>query len=335
VWHIKRNAIPNAVALLGDYSKFDAHIHTHVLREEHAVWRQISGMSMKLLNQQLVNSGRVNKCDIKYTAVGTRMSGDRNTGGGNSVINILIFRTLSALTGVTLEILCDGDDSIVWLDRDRLDYFVEAAKDVIERVFGMQWAYDVAGTLSKEEYCHRALSYHGSTPVLIADPMRTLQRATWVVNKQGHKQNARILVGNLVVIYLSYPNCPVLSPVSYGLLKRLGAVNKGLVTTRYTMGEDNQYLRELAEEVIKPHLITIGGLPALRMPEEYLVVPDEARYDMHASFNISPEEQESIERDYVVGEFNPSLKFQKMRQRTTKTAVQLYTTNDYTLPEYD
>jgi hypothetical protein len=73
VWHTKRNAIPDSVALLGDYSKFDSHVHTHVLELEHAVWRAVSGMEMELLDNQLINHGKTGS--LRYHAVDARNSG--------------------------------------------------------------------------------------------------------------------------------------------------------------------------------------------------------------------------------------------------------------------
>jgi hypothetical protein len=198
VWHTKRNAIPDSAALLGDYSKFDSHVHTHVLALEHAVWRAVSGMEMQLLDNQLINTGRTGP--LHYTAVGTRMSGDRNTGGGNSVINILIFRVLKRVCNIDLEILCDGDDSVVWCAREHLPMLIEAAGNIIPKVFGMKWTHETAEHIAAEEYCHRALSYDGDEPRLIADPIRTLRRAFWAVNEAGGKQLGRILVGNLISI---------------------------------------------------------------------------------------------------------------------------------------
>jgi hypothetical protein len=162
VWHTKRYAIPDSAALLGDYSKFDSHVHTHVLELEHAVWRAVSGMEMKLLDNQLINSGRTGH--LRYTAVGTRMSGDRNTGGGNSVINILIFRVLKRVCEIDLEILCDGDDSIVWCAREDMPKLIEAAGAIIPRVFGMRWTHETAEHMAAEEYCHRALSTTVTNP---------------------------------------------------------------------------------------------------------------------------------------------------------------------------
>jgi hypothetical protein len=335
VWHTKRNAIPDSVALLGDYSKFDSHVHTHVLELEHAVWRTVSGMEMKLLDNQLINHGKVGP--LRYRAVGTRMSGDRNTGGGNSVINILIFRTLKAVTGIELEILCDGDDSVVWCAREDLPTLIEAAGEIIPKVFGMKWTHETAEHMAAEEYCHRALSYDGDEPRLIADPIRTLRRAFWAVNCEGGRRLGRILVGNLISIYLMFPRCPVLSRVTWGLLERLSAIDQqGFVVADYERG-NNQYMIELFDALADPHMVmsqSLGRL-VLKLPREYLDVSALSRHDMAASFGLSHAEQCLLERELLDGEVNPCLRILPYKKPPMKKEAEvLIASNDHTVPEY-
>jgi hypothetical protein len=335
VWHIKRNAIPDAVALLGDYSKFDSHVHTHVLELEHAVWRTVSGMEMKLLDNQLINHGHAGT--LRYRAVGTRMSGDRNTGGGNSVINILIFRTIKAATGINLEILCDGDDSIVWCSREDLPTLIEAAGEIIPKVFGMRWTHEIAEQMAAEEYCHRALSYDGDEPRLIADPIRTLRRAFWAVNCEGGKHLGRVLVGNLISIYLMFPRCPVLSRVTWGLLERLSAIDQhGHVLADLDRG-NNQYMIDLFNSLADPHWVMsqLPGRFVLKLPRENLDVSAMSRHDMAASFGISQAEQCLLERELLDGEVNPCLRIVPYKTPLMKKEAEvLVTTNDHTVPEY-
>jgi hypothetical protein len=339
VWHAKRNAIPDSAALLGDYSKFDSHVHTHVLELEHAVWRAVSGMEMKLLDNQLINSGKTGP--LRYTAVGTRMSGDRNTGGGNSVINILIFRVLKRVCNIDLEIICDGDDSVVWCARKHLPKLIDAAGNIIPKVFGMRWTHVTAENMAAEEYCHRALSYDGDEPRLIADPIRTLRRAFWAVNEDSGKQLGKVLVGNLISIYLMFPRCPVLSRVTWGLLERLSAIDEqGVVIGEYhhrSMNSRTQYRQETFDELVDFHKVVSlsTGRLVLKLPREYLDVSALSRHDMAASFGISHAEQCLLERELLHGDFNPCLRISKCwTPPMKKDAVRLIESNDHTVPEY-
>jgi hypothetical protein len=265
------------------------------------------------------------------------MSGDRNTGGGNSVINILIFRTLKAATGINLEIQCDADDSVVWCSRDDLPTLIEAAGEIIPKVFGMRWTHETANHMANEEYCHRALSYDGDEPRLIADPIRTLRRAFWAVNCEGGRHLGEVLVGNLISIYLMFPRCPVLSRVTWGLLEQLSAIDQqGHVTANYSSG-GNQYMIELFDALADPHKVvsqSLGSL-VLKLPREYLDVSAMSRHDMAASFGISHAEQCLLERELLGGVVNPRLRIRSPKTITMKKVVEvLITSNDHTVPEY-
>jgi hypothetical protein len=295
-------------------------------------------MEMKLLDNQLINNGKTGP--LRYTAVGTRMSGDRNTGGGNSVINILIFRVLKRVCNIDLEILCDGDDSVVWCAREHLPMLIEAAGMIIPRVFGMKWTHETAEHMAAEEYCHRALSYDGDEPRLIADPIRTLRRAFWAVNEEGGKQLGKILVGNLTSIYLMFPRCPVLSRVTWGLLERLSAIDDQgfVIAENYARtNRTSQYKQETRDALADQHMVVSPstGRLVLKLPPEYLDVSAMSRHDMAASFGISHAEQCLLERELVNGVFNPCLRITPSRPPTMKKEAEvLVESNDHTVPEY-
>jgi hypothetical protein len=268
------------------------------------------------------------------------MSGDRNTGGGNSVINILIFRVLKRVCEIDLEILCDGDDSIVWCAREDMPKLIEAAGAIIPRVFGMRWTHETAEHMAAEEYCHRALSYDGDEPRLIADPIRTLRRAFWAVNESGGKLLGRVLVGNLISTYLMFPRCPVLSRVTWGLLERLSAIDhQGFVVADFhsRSNNSNQYNQEIFNALADPHKVmspSVGSL-VLKLPREYLDVSAMSRHDMAASFGISHAEQCLLERELLDGAFNPCLRIAKFKNPTMKKEAEvLVESNDHTVPEY-
>jgi len=334
VWLEKSTFFKDPVALLGDYSKFDAHVHTHMLSQEHAVWREISGLQMELLDKQLINNGRCGQ--ISYTAVGTRMSGDRNTGGGNSILNILIFRTLQRMTGVKIEVLCDGDDSVVWLEREDLDLFVEAANLIIPRVFGMQWTYAVALSPPETEYCHRTLSISTSgEPRLLPDGMRALARALWLVNTEGRYILGPRLIGNLVALLTDFANMPIVAPVAYGLLQRLNALSEsGELLLYFQVGEGNVYMRDHVELGLKKYRQPDGKVV---IPKELAEVDEAHRLDYSIQYNMSVAEQLLIEREYLNGDFNPvALRGLRVSGRKRRAGVrsELHVLSDHTVPEY-
>jgi hypothetical protein len=318
VWAEKRAAIPDPICLMGDFSKFDAHVHTHALAMEHRVWRKMSGLPLKMLDLQLVNRGRAGPW--KYTAVGTRMSGDRNTGGGNSIINTLITRAVARIAGITIEFLCDGDDSMVWLSRNDVDHFIRVSNSVVPRVFGMKWECSTTNILADEEYCHAALAYRSDgTPHCIVDPQRHLQRMCWTVNRSGRAQCGAIFVGNLVSTYLMYPNAPVLSICCFNILESIGAVGRhagqAYVSKAFEVGEDNQWRKEFTLSHLQPHQRLLGTRVTTFLPLSYQQISEDARAQVAHSFGVSPEAQVHLERTFHVGFMNPILRLKTAKPK--------------------
>lgn len=323
VWAEKRAAIPDPVCLMGDFSKFDSHVHTHVLQMEHSVWRRMTGLPLKMLDRQLINSGRAGPW--KYTAVGTRMSGDRNTGGGNSIINVLITRTVAEIANVVIELLCDGDDSMVWLSRSDVDRYMEVANSVIPKVFGMKWECSVTNLLADEEYCHAALAYRNDGVAhCIVNPQRHMQRACWTVNRSGRGQCAQILIGNLVSTYLMYPNSPALSIVCYNILESIGAIGRhrgqAYVSAAFSVGEDNQWRKEFTLLHLQPHQRLLGSRITTFLPLEYLEISEDARAQVSHSFGLSPVAQVHIEHTFHVGYMNPLLRLKSLKPKEADPA---------------
>lgn len=310
VWAQKRSTIRDPVCLLADFSKFDAHVHTHVLELEHAVWRQMAALPLKMLDKQRINYGTA--AGHKYTAVGTRMSGDRNTGGGNSIINVLIVRSIAALANVEIEFICDGDDSMIWVSREHKSKLVKWLDVCVPRVFGMRLEIEVALRQADEEYCHTALAYDDNAqPICIVDPLRTLTRLCWTINKCGRAQIGKIFVGNLVALYLMYPNTPILSRCSYALLNSMGALEvraeDAVVCANYVLGGEDWWTAEKQRYAINAHQTLLGKVRTV-LPRRYLQVSEDARSQVFSSFRIAPEEQIMIERTWHLGELNPEMR---------------------------
>jgi len=122
---------PHVVDL--DGSAWDAHVGVDALKVEwkfydkawkHAGYARVTRAKMRRMGKaQLNNSGRFRVEDGmgKYKVKGNRMSGDLNTGNGNSVLMSLYIATIMLTLGITEEnwrMLVDGDDSVVMLSGD-------------------------------------------------------------------------------------------------------------------------------------------------------------------------------------------------------------------------
>jgi hypothetical protein len=126
---------PVAVGI--DAKRFDQHINKPLLQFEHSIYRMWLDVGARddlepfdwLCRFQLVNKGRYYGKDgkISYDVIGCRMSGDMNTSLGN--ITIMCALLWSYLRHVKLlgevEILNDGDDSVIIMERANVPKFLE------------------------------------------------------------------------------------------------------------------------------------------------------------------------------------------------------------------
>jgi hypothetical protein len=196
----KRYHFRNPVAVLQDYSAFDSTNFAHLLAQEHGTWLEMCpGLNKTLLDAQFRNSCRT-KNGIKYTAAGTRMSGDRNTGGGNSVTNHLNFLTICAIARIEAEFICDGDDSIAWMEEEDVPRFIEVSKRVIGRVFGMILKdCTVVGHVDEEYYCqHKNVLCEDGRSRPTRCPVRILTRLPWTPTGVRGSEAADLLAAKLV-----------------------------------------------------------------------------------------------------------------------------------------
>jgi hypothetical protein len=102
-----------------DASSFDASVRVWHLLGVHRVYEALIGKDHEfswLLKQTLVNEGKTAH-GIRYKIVGNRMSGDMDTGIGNSMLAFLLVWTAVRKFGLCKwDILCDGDDILVFTD---------------------------------------------------------------------------------------------------------------------------------------------------------------------------------------------------------------------------
>jgi hypothetical protein len=133
-----RFADPVAVGL--DAARFDQHISSPMLLFEHMIYQlwlddhdPPDMESFKwLARHQLKNIGIYKAKDgkIKYETVGCRMSGDMNTSCGNILIMCALLWTYIRTCNLQgqVEVLNDGDDSVIILERRNLDNFLSGVK---------------------------------------------------------------------------------------------------------------------------------------------------------------------------------------------------------------
>lgn len=128
------------IVLSLDFKKFDAHLQPEMLHEEHKAYlRSMPYDELRLL----LNMQHKNKCrtqgGLRYYVDGTRMSGDVNTGLGNTMLAQAFVEAWAVHHGIKIVCFVDGDDVIIIMERGRVPSFefflelgMEATVEVLE-----------------------------------------------------------------------------------------------------------------------------------------------------------------------------------------------------------
>jgi hypothetical protein len=255
------------IALLLDHSKFDAHVGVDLLSMEHKFYRSCNNApELKwLLQQQMVNKGYT-KNDTRYTTQATRMSGDQNTGLGNSVVNYAMLAAFVDHFGLIASIYVDGDDSVLVIDDQGLKFDVSFFKQ-----FGMATKHELTYDFSKVEFCQTrpVLLDHGWT--MTRNPYRVLTRMPWTTLNLGPKKLPKHLA--------SIGRCEM-------------AMGMGAPIGQYI----GYQLSLLSDRHINTDLEYVAKLQMYRPTRAHLVSPSEdARYSYEEAWGLSPDFQRYLE----------------------------------------
>lgn len=163
-----------------DHSAWDAHVSVRHLQAEHSLYKKIfpDPLLARLLKAQLRNRGSTAKGTRFYTP-GTRMSGDMNTGLGNSLLNAAILRLWLKDSGVRGSVYVDGDDSVVVVDAADCSR-LKPVKEWMATM-GMETKLEIAWDLESCEFCQCRPVWDGVGWRMVRNPVRVLERIGWSV----------------------------------------------------------------------------------------------------------------------------------------------------------
>jgi len=183
----------NPVFVLADHSKFDSHVTKGMLEAEHEFYSRFLGCRQDrralawLLSKQFLNKGRT-KNGTKYSTPNTRMSGDFNTGSGNTAINIGLLRCWA---GPHSFMYVDGDDSITIMERKHYDALPELSAWMLDR--GMETKYTVVTSLYDVDFCQSKIIEVDGVPRFVREPLRVLTRAAFTPKNYPKPARARLV----------------------------------------------------------------------------------------------------------------------------------------------
>lgn len=150
-----------------DHSRFDSTITQYHLRQTHRIYNHALGKGGNYLyRKQLVNKGYT-KNGIRYRTIGTRCSGDFDTGLGNSIINMACI--LQVFEGVKCDFMLDGDDAVVIVedsDLNKVDLSGFAR-------FGFNTKCSIVKDVHQVEFCQSRLVWNEGW-VFSRNPLRAI-----------------------------------------------------------------------------------------------------------------------------------------------------------------
>lgn len=170
----KADCFRNPRFIMIDHSKFDSTINQTHLRTTHRKYQRLfrSGNLEWFLRAQLVNRGTT-KNGIKYIAKGTRMSGDADTGCGNSLINAdAIFGFFYYSNVVKYDYLLDGDDAVLILEHADV---VKLDLSLFGRM-GFETKFNLVEDIMEVEFCQSKI-IRAQQPVFMRNPLRAISHS--------------------------------------------------------------------------------------------------------------------------------------------------------------
>lgn len=252
------------VFLMMDISKMDSCVTKEHLKLEHKFYNRVMKCRYlrRLLKFQIKNRG-YSKGGIKYSILGTRMSGDYNTGLGNTLISVVLMWYF--LRAIVHFFLADGDDMCAIIEEEDL-----ASLDFeLFRLFGFDVKVDISTNEADIMFCRSKL-LPVDPPRFAREPVRALSNIATSL-KQYYGEGINRYLAGVGQGQLSVSNgVPILGPIA---LKMSSLSNKPIY--------DESYMARYGP------------------PAEILPITDEVRVAYAEAWGISPTQQIELENLYA------------------------------------
>lgn len=281
-----------------DHSKFDAHVNMSLLDVEHWFYKSCcrSPELKRLLHWQRINRGRT-KNGTTYITRATRMSGDQNTGIGNSIINFAMTKALFGHMKVCYYI--DGDDYLIFVER----FDAPKIDPSLYRQFGMETKLEsTTSVIEHIDFCQTRPVFNGAGYTMCRNPERMLKRVQWGVGKFSPKY---------VPKYLSSVGKCLISvgqglPVEQYIGATLSSLSTAYVLTPYHYSANRMPFRPGRAKVVEPSMATRlsyemawGLSPAKQLLYERTTVRNTNFFEGHVPFpQYASQEQQVIETEW-------------------------------------
>jgi len=276
------NLYLDPVAIGVDAKRFDQCVSKSLLMWEHSIYLSVykhNRWLAGLLHQQLLNrcSGYTYDGVIKYSLEGGRMSGDMNTGSGNTLIMCAMMHTYITSLGVRANLINNGDDCVLVTERQH-----QARFDGLHEWF-LQFGFNMV--VEPPVYCLEAIEFCQCHPVYVNSGYRLVRNIRVALAKDSSSvhpfnspNHALAWAGMVGVGGLSL--CSGI-PIMQEFYKCFIRGSKGKVA-KYTDWELNE-----------GRYILSRGLESRERP-----VTDRTRFSFALAFGIEPDLQVALEDLY-------------------------------------
>lgn len=281
----------DVVAVLLDASRFDQHVSSDALEYEHSVWmkaltgdkRELAWLLKQQLNNQCLTFVEGHK--VQYSAVGTRASGDMNTGAGNCIIMCTMVASFLEKLGIWGDLANNGDDCVLFIESKNLarvmseyrEYFLDLGFEM-ELETTPQCPDGVATKLEHIRFCQMSPVMTPNGPVMVREPLTGASKDVLALGVDNEDDYRKWIHAVGTGGYALYGDMPIYS----SLYQRLTLEGKVSNMGNSLLMKDNWIHR-------------VGKTPRVRGRD--VGVSDVTRVSFAVAFGISPSRQLAIEDD--------------------------------------
>lgn len=246
----------------------------------------------------LLKKTKVNKVTtsrrLKYTIIGNIMSGDSHTSAqGNLYMSSATLAALRKL-GVKHDILCDGDDCLIIIERVDVDRaMLELPGLYLSMGMVVEFEDKIAETMEEVRWCQ-------SSPVLVDGRYRFIREPRKVLSgalvgprwMQMHSEQSRRALANTIGLgeAILHRGIPVLQEYAMAIIRNAAT------SRQIKLSHNDSLLYKVRHEIGKS---TLGKIPTFTP----LPVSDDTRLSFSLAFGISIDEQLSYEEYFRSWEF--------------------------------
>lgn len=273
---------PVAVGL--DASRFDQHVSLEALQWEHKMYAEYFQGKHKSRLRKLLKLQEINHCfgecpdgELRYTIVGTRMSGDMNTSMGNCLLMCSMIKAFADEHGINCQLANNGDDCVLFMEQEDYD---RVAADVYPWFMKLGFNMVVeqpSHELEEIEFCQMRPIFDGSRWIMCRNPVTGIVKDSVLLKPWG---GASFFQGWL-------------DAVGTGGMAISGALP--VFQEVYNLYVRSGRRRPIAEDLVPWNVTQMGK----GMDRKYGIITPAARASFYWAFGISPDEQLCLEEHYA------------------------------------